>query len=329
MAFLPTNISEEILLKPKSQNWSWVWYVVVIKTKGNRRRCSLECDGSKTAESISEGLSGFSDRSWHWSVTGPRSCQSPSFSIATVLMSSFFLDLLVGCSSIWRCAYEHFSPNWQPLLVLYKQAFWRVPPFTKMSYCKFLWGNPCKAIETFYQWDFGFTTLFFHPAAWKNSEMYLTVIFPRLLISWRKLQLSPFTHCPLVSHCQQSPRILCTRCFVPWFLTTAFLLIISILAPKFFFQMSCSIPLFTMVFNLWWSGPNFFWWISRSYNSNTVLSFSDSRILYFISSGGIFVIDNKIPSHFESNSWISSFRRLIVNRSAWFSTESWAPVTRK
>ena len=27
--------------------------------------------------------------------------------------------------------------------------------------------------------------------------------------------LSPFTHCPLVSHCQQSPRILCTRCFVP------------------------------------------------------------------------------------------------------------------
>ena len=34
-------------------------------------------------------------------------------------------------------------------------------------------------------------------------------------LSWRKLQLSPFTHCPLVSHCQQSPRILCTRCFVP------------------------------------------------------------------------------------------------------------------
>ena len=40
-------------------------------------------------------------------------------------------------------------------------------------------------------------------------------LFPRLFISWRrKLQLSPFTHCPLVSHCQQSPRILCTRCFV-------------------------------------------------------------------------------------------------------------------
>ena len=28
---------------------------------------------------------------------------------------------------------------------------------------------------------------------------------------------------------------------------------------------------------------------------------------------GIFVIDNKIPSHFESNSWMSSFRRTTVN----------------
>ena len=41
--------------------------------------------------------------------------------------------------------------------------------------------------------------------------------------------------------------------------------------------------------------------------SNTVLSSSDSRILNLynpskMSSGGIFVIDNKIPSHFESNS---------------------------
>ena len=40
---------------------------------------------------------------------------------------------------------------------------------------------------------------------------------------------------------------------------------------------------------------------------NTVLSYSDSRILNLynpsrMSSDGIFVIDNKIPSHFESNS---------------------------
>ena len=31
--FLPTNISEEMLLKPKSQNWSWDWYVFMIKKK--------------------------------------------------------------------------------------------------------------------------------------------------------------------------------------------------------------------------------------------------------------------------------------------------------
>ena len=36
----------------------------------------------------------------------------------------------------------------------------------------------------------------------------------------------------------------------------------------------------------------------------------------------------KIPSHLESNSWIS-FRRLIVNGSAKFSTESWLPMTWK
>ena len=63
-------------------------------------------------------LSGCPDRSWRWSVTSLRSCQWSFFSIATALLSSFFLDLLVCCSSTWRCAYEHFSPNRQPLLVL-------------------------------------------------------------------------------------------------------------------------------------------------------------------------------------------------------------------
>ena len=54
--------------------------------------------------------------------------------------------------------------------------------FHKMSYCKFLWGNPCKAIETFYHWDsflwdFGFSTHFSHSAAWKNSETNSVVSF--------------------------------------------------------------------------------------------------------------------------------------------------------
>ena len=90
------------------------------------------------------------------------SCKSYFFNMATALLSSFFLDLLLSCS------------------------------------------------ET-------------------DSD---GVTFPRLLTSWRKLQLSPFTHCPLDSHCQQSPRILCTRCFVPWFLTTAFFSKFPIFASK-------------------------------------------------------------------------------------------------
>ena len=55
------------------------------------------------------------------------------------------------------------------------------------------------------------------------GEGFGCVDFARLFISCRKLQLSPFEHCPLASHCQQSPRVLCPRCFVPLFLTAAFL----------------------------------------------------------------------------------------------------------
>ena len=85
--------------------------------------------------------------------------------------------------------------------------------------------------------------------------------------------------------------------------------------------------LFTIVFNFWQVGIDIFWWISMSYNSNTVLSFSDSRILNFynpskMSSGGIFVIDNNIPSHFESNSWISSGRLSKISSEGIFDIDS-------
>ena len=66
-------------------------------------------------------LSGRPDLTWAltWLTTGSRtfSCQSFFFNIATALLSSFFWDLLVGCSSTWRCAWEHFSTNRQRLLV--------------------------------------------------------------------------------------------------------------------------------------------------------------------------------------------------------------------
>ena len=137
--------------------------------------------------------------------------------------------------------------------------------FHRMNWCMFLLRNPCRAIETFYSWDSSLWALGFST----HFSGFGCVIFARLLTSWRKLQLSPLEHCPLAFHCQQSPRILCTRCFVPWFLTTAFLSYFLFLASKFLIRRFCSILLFTIVFNLWQSGPNFFWWVSKSYNSNT------------------------------------------------------------
>ena len=68
--------------------------------------------------------------------------------------------------------------------------------FHKMSYCKFLWGNPCKAIETFYHWDsclwdFGFST---HIV----SFWTLPVVFPLPTIS--KNSLSSLFHLLILDH---------------------------------------------------------------------------------------------------------------------------------
>ena len=53
--------------------------------------------------------------------------------------------------------------------------------FHRMNRCKFLRGNHCRAIETFYHWDLPLGLLvldaFFHSAAWKNSEKDLMVNF--------------------------------------------------------------------------------------------------------------------------------------------------------
>ena len=71
-------------------------------------------------------------------------------------------------------------PKFATTLGLCRTSILEGATFHKMSYCKFLWGNPCKAIETFYHWDFflwdfGFSMIFAHSAAWKNSEMDLMV----------------------------------------------------------------------------------------------------------------------------------------------------------
>ena len=94
----------------------------------------------------------------------------------TILFGSFtrlFINLTM-------CIRALFSKS-ATALGLVEQAFWRVP-LHRMNWCKFLWGNPCMAIETFYHWDsflwdFGFSTLFSHSAAWKNLETDSAVSF--------------------------------------------------------------------------------------------------------------------------------------------------------
>ena len=53
------------------------------------------------------------------------------FSMATALLSPFFWDLFLDCSSTWRCTYEHFSPKSATTLRLVEQAFWWMPLFTE------------------------------------------------------------------------------------------------------------------------------------------------------------------------------------------------------
>ena len=134
--------------------------------------------------------------------------------------------------------------------------------------------------------------------------------FARLFISCRKLQLSPFEHCPLAFQCQQSVRILRSRCFVLLILDHgACLGNFPFLASKFFIR---QILLDTSFYHCLQSV------IIRSslllmilhivqFQYNTVLSFSESRILNLyqpskMSSDGICVIDNRTSSHFEANS---------------------------
>ena len=64
------------------------------------------------------------------------------------------------------------------------------------------------------------------------GEGFGCVDFARLFISCRKLQLSPFEHCPLAFHCQQSPELLCSRYFILGFLTMALVSKFPFLASK-------------------------------------------------------------------------------------------------
>ena len=156
--------------------------------------------------------------------------------------------------NLTMCEWALF-PKPTATLGLVEQAFWRVPFFTKWviaSSFKVILAKQSKhsSLELL---PLGLVVLdaFSFCCMKEFGDGVDGVTCPRLSISWRKLQLSPLEHCPLDSPCQQSPGVLCSRCFVPWFLTTTFLSEFPFLASKFLIREFCSILLFTIVFNLW------------------------------------------------------------------------------
>ena len=129
----------------------------------------------------------------------------------------------------------------------------------KMDSYRYLEDVPCTVDEIFSQTDFDPLGLldiakFFPPCAWvvcSGEGVGCVVAFARLFLRCRKLHGSPFVHCPLARHCQHSPCPLWTRSCSLWFLTKMFHSILPFLASKFRDPNSCSILLFTIVFNLW------------------------------------------------------------------------------
>ena len=89
-------------------------------------------------------------------------------------------------------------------LWLVEQAFWRVPFFTEWigaSSFEVILARPSRHSTTgTFLWDFGFSMHFsLILLRWKNlGDVFGCVeLFPRLFISWRKLQLSPFDTLPV------------------------------------------------------------------------------------------------------------------------------------
>ena len=84
-------------------------------------------------------------------------------------------------------------------------------------------------------WDFWFSMHFSHSAAWKISKKGSAVSILHAY-SYRVGNYNCLFQntAPLAFHRQQSPGLLCSRCFTPWFLTTALVSNFPFLASNFF-----------------------------------------------------------------------------------------------
>ena len=192
-----------------------------------------------------------------------------------------------------------------------------------MEWCKFLWGNSCTAIEPFSHlgfWlsDFWFSMHFSHSARRR---------------SWRRVRLCRF--CTLIQIVSETAivsfRTLPVSCSLPTFSKTSLftLFLPGILDHGACFKISISglkilpsqILLDTSLHHCLQSviiRSRFLLMNLHIVQCQYGLEFL--RLSYFLIWTSfprwIFVIDNKIPFYFESNSWKSTFRRTTVFRSA-------------
>ena len=109
------------------------------------------------------------------------------FNITTALLSPFFLDLRLAVRQPgdvhMRTFHQTCNRSWSCRTSILEDAICH-----RMDWYKFLLGNPCRAIETFYHWDFplGLRVLdaFFTLCRVEElGEGFGCVDFARLLIS--------------------------------------------------------------------------------------------------------------------------------------------------
>ena len=105
--------------------------------------------------------------SWH----GKQRVYTCFFNMASALLSPFFLNLLLGCSSTWRWS---LFPRSATTLGLLEQAFWRMPLFTEWigaSSFEAILARPSKHSTTGTSGSRWFSLILLHERIWRRIRL--------------------------------------------------------------------------------------------------------------------------------------------------------------
>ena len=149
------------------------------------------------------------------------------FSIATALLSPFFFRPLAKLFFNVAMRIRSLFSKSASVLRLVEQAFWRMPFFTEWIVVSSF------SVIVAEQWKHSTTGAVASGTSGspRNSLILLRrrtrrrirlCHFCTLINIVTETAIVSFEHCPSAFHCQHSPRVLCSRCFVTWFLITAF-----------------------------------------------------------------------------------------------------------